>query len=109
MFKVPLNKTVANKASFEKVVDVEFKTFTVLNEIPELTVDEFFVEYERLFFEIPIEGELNSHQYLAKKSGEISNFQKDTTDIQPLLDEIASLREQLLNANLRIVQLETSS
>lgn len=107
MFDIPVNKTVANKRTFQKVVDTSFNTFTPTPQDIGVTVEQFFSEYENLFFEIPVEGEFNSHEYLAKRSGEISNFQATTTEIQPLLDEISNLRDQLLSANLRIVELET--
>lgn len=107
MFDIPVNKTVANKQTFEKVADTTFNTFTPTPQNIEISIDQFFNDYENLFFEIPIVGDFNSHEYLARRSGEISNFQAATTEIQPLLDEISNLRDQLLSANLRIVELET--
>jgi hypothetical protein len=35
----------------------------------------------------------------------LTDFEKNTQDIQPLLDEIAILREQLLSANEEIFEL----
>jgi hypothetical protein len=107
---IPLNKTVVNQDQFKRVVNTNFTTFVNTNfDKKELTVDEFFSEYERLFFDIPELGENNSHQYLSKKSGEYINFEKDTQDIQPLLDEIASLREQLLQVNTELIQAQTAN
>lgn len=107
MFEVDILKTVTNKEDFNKVVGSSFNTFTEPEADAALSVEGFFEEYERLFFDIPAEGDTNSHQFLANKSGEYSNFEKDTTDIQPLLDEIASLREQLIEANNTIIELES--
>jgi hypothetical protein len=106
--KIELKKTVTSRPNFEKVVNNSFTTFVdPVIEVTELTVDEFFAEYERLFYEIPIEGDVNSHQYLIQRSGQLAIFEQDTQDIQPLLEEIALLREELLIANQTILELQT--
>lgn len=105
---IQIRNKVYSKDELDKVIDREFSFFVeeeVLDD--ELTVDEFFVAYEDLYFEIPIKGESNSHEYLVGRSNELANYEKDTQDIQPLLDEIASLREQLLTANETILELRT--
>lgn len=56
-----------------------------------------------------MEGENNSHEYLVRKSSELINFEANTEEIQPLLDEIAQLRQQLLSANQQILDLETAT
>jgi hypothetical protein len=100
-----LKKNLVNTSSLSKVVNTEFSTFTQVDTTETvISVEEFFIQYENLFFEIPPSGEKNSHEYLAKTSGEYINYQKDTQDIQPLLDEIASLRNQLLEVNKQLVQ-----
>jgi hypothetical protein len=108
MAKVDLRKTVYNKDQFNRVIGGrEFTTFTLNGAGTVFSIEEFFAEYENLFLTIPINGPSNSHEYLVRKSGELVGFQRTTEDIQPLLDEIASLREQLLqsrqgNINLQI-------
>lgn len=99
--RIKLDKNVFNKADFLKTVNTSFTQLgpTVVIEEPFGTVDEFFLEYERLFYEIPQLGELNSHEYLAKTSGEYINFQRTNEEIQALLDEIAQLRQELLDLN----------
>lgn len=107
---IRIQKTVYNSTEFEKVVDRSFSTFT--QPVPEEdtdTVDELFRLYEKLYFVIDIEGELNSHEYLIRRSSELVNFERSTEEIQPLLDEIAQLREQLLQANQQILDLETAT
>lgn len=105
---VQIKKTVYNKTEFSKVIDKSFKTYTqpVLEEDPD-TEEELFRLYDKLYFEIDIEGEENSHEYLIKRSSELFNYEKSNEDIQPLLDEIAQLRIQLLQANQQILDLET--
>lgn len=104
--KIELKKTVFPRNEFQKVVNTSFTTFVEPVEETEVSVDDFFVEYERLYFEIPVTGEVNSHEYLIRRSRELVDFEEDTVDIQPLLEEIASLREQLLTANQTILELQ---
>lgn len=105
---IEIVKTVYNKTEFSRVIDRNFKTYT--QPVPEEDLDtpeELFRLYEKLYYVIDVEGEENSHEYLIKKSSELVTFEKDTEDIQPLLDEIAQLRLQLLQANQQILTLET--
>lgn len=104
---IPIEKTVFEKDNFEKVIDTSFKTFirpSTTTETP--SVEEFFQLYEELFFEIPAEGDINSHEYLISRSSELVEVTPNIQDIQPLLDEISQLREQLLLANEQILELQ---
>lgn len=104
---VQVQKTVRNKEEFNKVVNREFTTFVKPAPIEDTdTVQELFRLYEKLFYIIPIQGEVNSHEYLLKQSSTIASFEKSTEEIQPLLDEIAQLREQLLIANQQNIDLQ---
>lgn len=107
---IEIVKTVFSTDKFNKVVDTSFKTFTqpVPEEDPD-TPEELFRLYEKLYYSIDITGDTNSHEYLIKKSSELVNFDKVTEDIQPLLDEIAQLREQNLALNKQIIDLETAN
>ena len=107
---IQIVKTVINTDKFTKVVDTTFKTFTqpVPEEDPD-TPEELFRLYEKLYYSIDITGETNSHEYLIKKSSELVNFDRVTEDIQPLLDEIAQLRDQNLALNQQLIDLETAS
>ena len=102
--EVKIQKKVYDPKSFNKVIDRNFKTFAQSPDPAlEPTVEDFFILYEQLFYEIPIEGEANSHRFLVEKSSEIVNFEKDTAEIQPLLDEITILREQNLQLNQQLL------
>jgi len=106
--EVRLQKTVFEKGNFDKVVDRSFNTFAQPIAVEDLpTVEEFFDLYEQLYYEIPIEGTTQSHQYLILRSSELVDFQKDTEDIQPLLDEIAILREQILEYQQQLIEANT--
>lgn len=106
--QVDIKKTVYNKEQFARIVDTSFTTYT--QPTPEQdpdTIEELFRLYDKLYFEIDLEGEVNSHRYLVNRSLELINFEANTEEIQPLLDEISQLREQLLIANQQIIDLET--
>lgn len=107
---IQIKKTVFPKNNFDKVIDRSFKTFAQEVETEqERTVEEFFQDYDNLFYEIPPEGENLSHQYLIQRSSEVVDFAKDTEDIQPLLDEIAQLRAQILEYQEQLIQANTPS
>ena len=106
---IQVQKTVFNSTTFNKVVDTSFRTFVQ----PEVaadtdTAEELFRLYDKLYYDIDVNGPDNSHEYLVQKSSELLNYNATTEDIQPLLDEIAQLREQLLIANQQILTLETN-
>jgi hypothetical protein len=98
---VNLNRQVFDKKKFDETVDTSFTqlvsqpdpTFFDLNLA---TVEDFFTLYNKFFFQIPKEGEVNSHTYLIKESSDYVGFQANSEDIQALLDEIASLRQENL-------------
>ena len=104
--KVQIRKTVYDNAGLSKIVDREFKAFA--EPVPEQdpdTVEELFRLYDKLYLEIPIEGESNSHEYLITKSSDLINVDSDNEAIQPLLEEISELRTQLLESNREIANL----
>ena len=106
--EVRLKKTTFNKEQYSKAIDNKFKTFiSPAEEVDTDTVEEFFRLYSKLFYEIPVEGESNSHQYILKESSKLVDFDKDTSEIQPLLDEITDLRERLLQTNTELIEIQT--
>ena len=107
--EITIQKTVFSTTDFNKVIDSTFKTFTqpIPEEDPD-TPEELFRLYEKLYYVIDVTGETNSHEYLVKKSSELLTFDRVTEDIQPLLDEIAQLRQENLALNQQILTLETN-
>lgn len=111
MDKISLNKTVKEKNQYQKVIDVSFTQLVPAPQVDttptkEEQISNFFSQYEELFYDIPKEGESRSHTYLIKQSSDYVNSQLIDEDVQALLDEISSLREenlelqrQLLNPN----------
>lgn len=105
-----IKKTVLNKTKYDLIVDRTIKTFVPpVVETVESQIETLFNLYDELYTDIPIEGNTNSHEYLVRRSSELVTLENTLEDIQPLLDEIAQLREQLLQANIRILDLENSS
>ena len=104
--KIQIQKTVYNNAGLSKIVDREFKAFA--EPVPEQdtdTVEELFRLYDKLYLEVPVNGELNSHEYLITRSSELVDVDIDNEAIQPLLEEISQLRTDLLAANQEIANL----
>ena len=64
------------------------------------TQQDFFILYNKFFFDIPKEGDTDSHTYLVQTSGDYVNFERDQAALKELLDEIADLRGE--NVKLRI-------
>jgi hypothetical protein len=107
MSKLNLNRQVFDKNKFKNTVDTSFsqlKEPATTQAIPSLgNVNEFFTLYSELFFQIPKFGPTNSHEFLVKESGNYINVQQNNEEIQALLQEITSLREenlQLLQTNI---------
>ena len=102
--KVDLIKKTYSKTEYSKVIDTKFSQLGVvsLNEQIEntVTVNQFFESYNNLFYDIPVLGETNSHEYLIKTSGEYINFDQDSQEIEALRAEITSLRRDLLQAQV---------
>ena len=72
MGDIKLNRTVFDKRKFEQTVDTSFSQLVPKEEqkffdVNLATVDDFFTLYTNLFYEIPKEGEVNSHSYLIRK------------------------------------------
>jgi hypothetical protein len=110
MANYPLNRTVFKKDTYENTIDTTFSQVSTPPPPLEdtITVDEFFNLYDALFYDIPADGATNSHEYLVKTSGDYINFEQENEDVQALLDEITSLRQDLLVANEQILTLQTN-
>lgn len=97
--KVNLNKQVFSKTQYPRVVNTEFTQLTPVETEPvavqDVSIDEFFVLYDKLFFEIPKTGN-NSHETLITTSTDYVGYNLLTTEIEALQQEITELRRQLL-------------
>ena len=109
MERVNLRKQVYPKSEVNNVIDTNFTEFTLPNiqTVVTASVEEFFTQYQTLFYQIPKFGATNSHEYLIKTSGEYIGLTIPTSDtIQALIDEINQLRQE--NTQLQTQQISTS-
>jgi hypothetical protein len=111
--EIKINKTVYDKNAYERLVDTKFSQIGApptpqqkLQEQP--SVNKFFKLYNDLFYDIPENGEIDSHKYLIEKSSEYINYEANSEEILALQNEIADLRQQLLTEQKRIIELQTS-
>jgi len=103
---IPTNKTIYSK-DINKVVDTGFNAYInpnttaeVVSSIP--TVDEFFDNYNTLFYEIPLTGS-NSHSELIERSSEYVGL-----DLNLLLQQLNQLQEQNRLLQEQISQFNTN-
>ncbi len=117
--KLNLVKKFYVKSQYEKVIDTKFSqlatsvstdtTSTTTSPFIDNSINEFFQQYEQLFFQIPKFGQSNSHEYLINNSSAYIDFTPVNDDIQALIDEINSLQQQNLELNQQLIELQVSS
>ena len=104
--RVDLNKTVYSKNQYPKVIDTEFQQLgiTTLQEdlAQQNTVEDFFAMYDELFYDIPAQGEFNSHIALIQRSTEYANYEQANEEVEALQEEITSLRRELLDTQMQL-------
>jgi len=110
--QINIERQVFDKDQFGRVINTQFSQ--LLNqqqgeETPEFTLEDFFELYENLFYQIPKEGDTNSHRYMLERSAEYLGVIVSQDDIQALLDEITSLRQQVLDLQTSISELNNIS
>lgn len=103
MQEINLIKRVYGTATYNKAIDTQFSELARPEEpaveLPGVTVDDFFTYYDELFFQIPVSGSVNSHVYLVERSQEYIGGSVIDAEKQALIEEINSLRQQLLDIN----------
>lgn len=99
METVKLNKQVFTKSQFNNTINTEFTQLVSSSATPtgsNISVDQFFQEYQALFYQIPKLGDINSHEYLVKTSSEYIGGVELNDTIQALIDEVTQLRQENL-------------
>jgi hypothetical protein len=102
--QVIIQKTIYSLSNFNNVVDTQFSqlarqtTGGGADITPDLTVDQFFNEYDILFFDIPPTGSDQSHLALATRSLEYVGM-----SLEDLQSEISSLREENIELKNQIL------
>ena len=105
MSQIPVQKTVFNKDTYGRVINTQFSQFLNQNAVEEtlsFTIDDFFQLYDELFYQIEKEGDVNSHRYILQREADYLGVSISQDDIQALLNEITSLRQQVLEAQQTI-------
>jgi hypothetical protein len=102
MANVDLVKEIYGINTYTKAVDTSFTE--LISTAPAetasvVTVDQFFQYYDDLFFNIPVSGSINSHVYLVERSQQYIGGSVIDNEKQALIEEINSLRQQLLDLN----------
>lgn len=107
--KVDLIKEVYGRNTYPRVIDISFTELyvapTTSTVTQQITVEAFFDLYNELFFQIPATGEINSHEYLVARSTEYLGGVVLTDSEKAYIEEINSLRQQLLDANSNYLNL----
>ena len=109
--KVNLGRQGFTTTAYKNAIDTSFTQLTPPPPPVEaiITVEQFFELYNELFYEIPSEGDVNSHRFLINRSSEYIGFTEEKEeDIQVLLDEITSLREELLETQKQLTESQNS-
>lgn len=111
--RIDLNKKVFDKNSYTKTIDTKFRELGVTSITEDLSntisVDIFFENYNQIFYQIPKNGNNNSHEYLVKTSGDYINFIAINEQIIALQEEISILRKENLSQSIQIVELQIQS
>jgi len=105
MSQIPVQKTVFSKDSYGRVIDTQFHQLLnqgTSEDTLSFSVDDFFTLYDQVFYQIPKEGDTNSHQYILQREADYLGISISQDDVQALLDEITSLRQQVLDAQTTI-------
>lgn len=113
---ISFNNQVYERRATDIVVDRTFKEFGQKDVEVGKTIEQFFQDYEDLFFQIPATGDVRSHQYLVERSSQLYKMEEAIVDVQPLLDEIVNLKAQsvadqqtILELNTRIAELSATA
>jgi hypothetical protein len=99
-----IQKTIYNLTEFNNVVDTKFSELVVttdpdtVNVQPDLDIDQFFAEYDNLYYQIPPTGSNQSHLELATRSLEAVGISLDDlqNEIEILRVENVDLKNQIL-------------
>lgn len=100
MSQIPVQKTVYDKTTYSRVINTQFSQLLnqgTSEDTLSFSVDDFFTLYDQVFYQIPKEGDTNSHQYILQREADYLGISISQEDVQALLDEITSLRQQVLD------------
>ena len=100
MTNVDLIKQVYGINTYTKTIDTNFTELIAPSNnatASVVTVEDYFTYYDQLFFDIPVSGSINSHTYLVNRSQQYIGGSVIDVEKQALIEEINSLRQQILD------------
>lgn len=109
--KINLTRVVYNKEDYQKTIDTSFNELLPpppITEDDSITVEQFFVYYNQLFFDIPKTG-VDSHSTLIEQSSEYVGDEQVNPEIEALIQEVNTLRTQLLESQTELVNLQQTN
>jgi hypothetical protein len=109
MANITIKSQRFDKNKFNETINTKF---TQLSNIPNpayfdrnlATESDVFYLYNKFMFVIPEFGDVDSHMYIARTSGEYADFDQTNNEIKALLEEISELRVE----NLELIKNSTS-
>jgi hypothetical protein len=107
--KISLVKQIRGINTYTNAIDTEFTELITpipQEEVVTPTVEEFFNLYDQLFFDISPSGDINSHEYLIARSTDYVGGSIIDPEKQALVEEINSLRQQLLDINSSVFEVD---
>ena len=110
---ISFSRILFNPEQYKKTIDTQF---TELSQVSPITVEvatlpnlnDFFIQYNNLFYNIPISGSTNSHEYLIQQSAAYIGLDVNPENIQDLIDEITQLKEENLELQLQIQEISNT-
>ena len=109
--KINLTRVVYDKDDYQKTIDTSFNELLPPIPVVEedvITVEQFFVYYDQLFFDIPKTGN-NSHNTLIQQSTEYVGNEQTNAEIEALVQEVNNLRAQLIDSQTQISELQQTN
>jgi len=109
--KINLTRIVYNKDDYQKTIDTSFNEFSLPSpeiEDNSISIEQFFVYYNQLFFNIPKTG-VESHNTLIQQSTEYVGDQQVNNEIEALIQEVNVLRAQLIESQTELVELQQNN
>jgi len=99
--RISFSRTLFNPEQYKKTINTEFTQLMptatlVTSSIALPNINEFFTQYNNIFYNIPISGSINSHEYLVQQSSAYMGLDLNPESIQDLIDEIDELKQENL-------------
>lgn len=110
---INLEGVVFERNQYKNTINTNFTELGAITPITSTqqgyTVYDFFNDYQRLYDDIPDEGEFNSKSYLTQRSGEYVYDEAITQTINELTLELLELLTELINKQQELVETQINS